>query len=102
MIQFAPSYNSKKAGWLEDKKTGVKSISNKEYLKRAFKILLLDHYKTPQVIEMYNTMEAFESPDARVKITGTNRRKIPKIPFWPFQGNGKDRYYDYALKARSF
>jgi len=102
VIQFAPSYNSKKAGWKEDEKTGIKTLSNKEYLKRAFKILLLDHYKNPQVIEIYDRIEAFESPDARVKVTGTTRKKIPKIPFWPFQGDGKDRYYDYDLKKTRY
>lgn len=95
VVSFAPSYN-RRGKWKKDA-TEVQISEDAEYLKVAFKILLLDHYENPQVIEMYDSKEAFESAGARVKVLKTTRQNIPKIPFWPFQSDGKDRYYDYAL-----
>lgn len=99
VIQFTHLYNSKQADWNENNKNGVKSLHDTEDLNRVFKILLLDHYKNPQVIEMYDSKEAFESLESRVKVVSTTQKHIPKIPFWPFQGDGKDRYYNYDLKS---
>lgn len=81
---------------------GTYVLSDPELLKHEFDIYLLDHYKDPQVIEMYDRIEAFNSPDARVKVIKKTYKKIPKIPFWPFQADGKDRYYDYDLEEREY
>lgn len=97
VISFSPSYGPR-GQWQKKAQNEVEVSEDPEYLKIAFKILLLDHYKNPQVIEMYDRKEAFESEDSRVKVLKTTRQNIPKIPFWPFQGDGKDEYYDYDLK----
>tara|TARA_R110001592_G_C13183961_1_gene751338 strand:+ start:6198 stop:7178 length:981 start_codon:yes stop_codon:yes gene_type:complete len=81
---------------------GTYVLNDPELLKYEFDIYLLDHYKDPQVIEMYDRIEAFNSPDARVKVIKKTYKKIPKIPFWPFQADGKDRYYDYDLKYSEY
>ena len=81
---------------------GTYVLSEPELLKHEFDIYLLDHYKDPQVIEMYDRIEAFNSPAARVKVIKKTYKKIPKIPFWPFQADGKDRYYDYDLSANTY
>lgn len=78
---------------------GTYVLSEPELLKHEFDIYLLDHYKDPQVIEMYDRIEAFDSSDARVKVIKKTYKKIPKIPFWPFQADGKDRYYDYNFDS---
>ncbi len=99
VISFAPSYN-RRGKWKKDA-TEVQTSEDAEYLKVAFKILLLDHYKNPQVIEMYDSKEAFESAGARVKVLKTTRQTIPKELRWSFQADGKDKYYDYVLKYQN-
>ena len=98
VLQFGGHRTAKPKDWIKDK-NGKYILNDPEHLKNEFKILLLDHYKNPQIIEMYDRKEAFESPNARVKVMGKTWKKIPKIPFWLFQGDGKDRYYDYDLKT---
>ncbi len=96
VIHFARGRSAKEKDWelLDD---GTYVLSDPELLKSEFDIYLLDHYKDPQVIEIYDRIEAFNSPDARVKVIKKTYKKISKIPFWPFQGDGKDRYYDYSF-----
>lgn len=100
VIQFNYRRSSEQDDWAKSD-DGKMVLSDPEHLKSEFVIYLLDHYKNPQMIEMYNSVEAFDSPNARVKVTLASKKHIPKIPFWIFQGNGKDRYYDYVLKSSS-
>ncbi len=99
VISFTPFYTREYSNWSRyyRKNKQVFSINEPEKLKKAFKILLLDHYNRPKVIEVYDNVKSYESPQSRIKILEVSSTIIPASIFSFFTADGKDRYYDYLL-----
>ncbi len=98
VIKLGISYPSGSENWEEDE-NGYKFSTNEKDLKRILNVYLLDHYKDPKTIELYENKKDFDSVNARVEITYVAIKQIPKSIFEFFSTNWKDRYHDFDLKG---
>ncbi|MGN7437308.1 MAG: hypothetical protein ACTHOO_01595 [Alcanivorax sp.] len=101
VIKFGISYPIGSENWQVDE-NGYKFSTNEKDLKRILKVYLLDHYKDPKIIELYENRQDFDSINARVEIKYVSIKRFPKSIFGLFSTDWKDRYYDFDLKGSSY